>query len=249
MKRIAVAVVAGLLLVGCSNTSGADHSDKSAKASKATAVDQPETKAEATEPEPDPVTLEHIDCGGDGYYFSVEEAWPDKNDMCDAELSGTEMSPVETKAVETAYGDEADVDSLGTLYELCAQADPKSWDYLDQAGSKEQLAEVRGALILCPEHPQRKQLRKLVGGAEKRNKLADEGRVFGSGVFRVGDEIKAGTYYSTDVEGCYWERTDANGEAIDNNFVTAAKRVQVTISPGDYSFNSESCGEWRPVGP
>lgn len=234
--------------MGCSDNSEASQSAKPKKASKATAASQPDAEAESTEPEPDPVTLVHIDCGGDGYYFTVEEAWPDENDMCDAELSGTEMSAVETKAVETAYGDEGDVDSLGTLYGLCAQADPKSWDYLDQAGSEEQLDEIRGTLILCPDHPQKNQLRKLTGRAAKRNKLRDEGKVFDEGVFRVGKEIKPGTYYSTDVEDCYWERTDANGEAIDNNFVTAAKRVQVTISPSDYSFNSESCGEWRPVG-
>lgn len=39
-----------------------------------------------------------------------------------------------------------------------------------------------------------------------------------------------------------------NGEIIANNFVGGAKRVQVTIRSGDYSFTSRGCGQWRKVG-
>ncbi|MCX5006679.1 hypothetical protein OHB05_29260 [Streptomyces sp. NBC_00638] len=246
MKKAVVAAMASLLLVGCSNVPKNAPDAEPAQETSAS-ESQPAEQAEVVEAEPDPVTVE-INCYGDAYYSSVEQAWPDEQDMCEAEASGTEMNAVETRAIETAYGDAGDLDSLGTLYGMCAQAGPESWDYLRQAGSTEQLEEVRGALVLCPDHPQKGKLKKLIGGAEERNKLEGQGRVFGAGVYRVGKEIKPGTYYSTDVEGCYWERTDANGEAIDNNFVTAAKRVQVTISGSDYSFNSESCGQWQPVG-
>ncbi|WP_151478232.1 hypothetical protein [Streptomyces albicerus] len=246
MKKIAAAAIASLLLVGCSSAS--EKTQGAERAPETTAIEsQPAEEAEVLEAEPDPVTVE-IDCYGDAYYSSAEEAWPDEQEMCEAEVVGSEMSATETKAVETAYGEGGDLGSLGTLYGMCAQAGPESWDYLQQAGSEEQLQEVRGALVLCPEHPQKSKLHKLIGGAEERNKLEGEGRVFGAGVYRVGTEIKPGTYYVIDVEGCYWERMDANGETIDNNFITAAKRAQVTISASDYSFNSESCGQWQPVG-
>jgi hypothetical protein len=158
------------------------------------------------------------------------------------------MTELETKAIETAYADEGDISSLGTLYSICAEAGPESLSYLDTAGSPSQIAEIKGALVLCPDHPQRKKIDKALGGAAKRNDLETDGKIFGEGLFRVGEEIKPGTYSTSDVEGCYWERTDANGETIDNYFTNAAKRVQVTIRSNDYSFSSENCGEWRPVG-
>ncbi|MBB4930636.1 hypothetical protein F4561_001456 [Lipingzhangella halophila] len=71
---------------------------------------------------------------------------------------------------------------------------------------------------------------------------------FGPGAFLVGDEIQPGTYYSEgELDGCYWERSDSAGEIIDNDFLTSGRRVQVTIAASDYSFNSRSCGTWRPV--
>lgn len=67
------------------------------------------------------------------------------------------------------------------------------------------------------------------------------------GSHTVGTDVEPGTYVVFDVEGCYWERLDANGEIIDNNFVSAAPRVQATIRPGDFAFNSEGCGRWVEV--
>ncbi|MFH9943714.1 hypothetical protein ACH4OT_30905 [Streptomyces murinus] len=250
MKKSVVVTAMGLLLVaGCSSASGKSQPVDSKKASSAIATEAVESPTKTTEAvdTSDPVTVGEIDCAGD-HYSTVQEAWADKQDQCDAILSGTEMGDTETKALQVAYGGEGDFDSLATLYGICAQSGSGSWAYLQQAGSKEQLAEVRGALLLCPGHPDKGKIEKLVGSASKRNKLEEEGRVFGDGTYRVGSDIKPGTYYTNDVEGCYWERIDANGETIDNNFVSAAKRVQVTIRTGDYSFNSESCGRWQPVG-
>jgi hypothetical protein len=41
---------------------------------------------------------------------------------------------------------------------------------------------------------------------------------------------------------------DSRGEIIDNDFVTAAPRVEVTIRASDAGFNSERCGMWMKVG-
>ncbi|MEU0925776.1 hypothetical protein [Streptomyces malaysiensis] len=249
MKKIMVVAAVSLLLAGCSSTSEKIPHADSKKASSAVATKAVESPAEDAETvdASDPVAIDEIDCSGE-YYYTVKDAWVDEQDLCDATLSGTEMSDREMKALQVAYGDEGDLDSLATLYGICAQSGSGSWSYLRQAGSKEQLAEVQGALLLCPDHPDKSKVEKLVGSAANRNKLEDEGRVFGDGVYRVDSEIKPGTYYVTEVEACYWERTDANGETIENNFVTAAKRVQVTILAGDYSFDSEGCGRWQPTG-
>lgn len=252
-KAVVVAALSLLLIVGCSSSSDDPGDAKPADQTSASAssTDEPAAVDAASDPiaEPDPITLDEINCSGTTY-ATVEEAWAADEDLCEATVSGTEMSDSEAKAVTTAYGaeSEGDVEKLATLYGMCAQSGPGAFDYLETAGSPEQLAEVRGALLLCPTHPEKGNLGVLVEGAERRNKLESEGRIFGDGVYRVGSEIKAGTYYSTDVEGCYWERTDANGEIIDNNFVNGAKRVQVTIRAGDYSFNSKNCGQWQPVG-
>ncbi|MFD7769852.1 hypothetical protein [Streptomyces sp. NPDC059787] len=257
MKRTVVAAAVGLLLVGCSSPSEDEPDEKPQQTSVATASGLTEEPADEAPPPatvdeaPAPVTVIELYCyGGDGpseYYSTVEAAWAGKHGLCDATLGGVELSDVESKAVTTAYGEGAGLDQLAVLYGICAENGAESWDYLKTAGSEEQLSEVRGALQLCPDHPQQGTINKLIGGADKRNDLEADGRVFGSGVYRVGLEIKPGTYYTTDVEGCYWERQDANGEVVDNNFTSAAKRVQVTISSSDYAFNSEHCGEWQPV--
>lgn len=62
-----------------------------------------------------------------------------------------------------------------------------------------------------------------------------------------GDATIPGTYVVLDVEDCYWERLDDKGEIIDNNFIMAAPRVEVTIRSTDYAFNS-TCGRWVRIG-
>ncbi|WP_351237690.1 hypothetical protein [Streptomyces sp. NPDC002133] len=252
MKKITLAMLAALALAGCSSGPTLAGSEPDAAAVEETTSSAPQESAEPVVPEAPAVVTVEITCLDDTYsshsYAFPEEAWPAKYNSCEGEATDGEMTELQRKAVETAYADEGGISSLGTLYGICAQAGPESLSYLDTAGSPEQIAEIKGALVLCPDHPQRKQIDKALGGAAKRNVLEADGKIFGEGVFRVGEEIKPGIYYTTDVEGCYWERTDANGETIDNNFTNAAKRVQVTIRSSDYSFNSENCGQWRPVG-
>ncbi|WP_405105593.1 hypothetical protein OG559_19080 [Micromonospora sp. NBC_01405] len=73
------------------------------------------------------------------------------------------------------------------------------------------------------------------------------------GSFEVGAEIKPGTYETTahltkgKVTDCYWERAGSNGRIIANNFITAAKKVRVTIRSSDEMFTSRGCGNWVRV--
>jgi hypothetical protein len=74
---------------------------------------------------------------------------------------------------------------------------------------------------------------------------------FFDGTYEVGNgtgQIPAGTYEVHDVEGCYWERLDGNGETIDNNFVNGAPRVAFTVRSTDAGVHVEGCGHWTKVG-
>ncbi|MBQ1048490.1 hypothetical protein KBX50_08435 [Micromonospora sp. C51] len=73
---------------------------------------------------------------------------------------------------------------------------------------------------------------------------------FAEGSHDVGKEIKAGTYETTAhlsggrVGDCYWERSTDGGRTIANNYITAAKKVRVTIRSTDGIFTSRGCGNW-----
>src|SRR5699024_12264057 len=75
----------------------------------------------------------------------------------------------------------------------------------------------------------------------------DQGERFGNGTYRVGEDIQPGTYVvevGEAFDGCYWQRLDASGNTIDNNFISSGFRAEVTIAASDHSFNTKRCGEW-----
>ncbi len=169
------------------------------------------------------------------------------DDCYDSTSKGT-PSDKEQRALETAYPKNPKVKSLSTLYGICAENDKKWMNHITTSGSPTQLQELRGALMLCPDHPQRKKVEGFVKIAQANNQLIASGRVFYDGTHRVGRKVPAGTYYAEpDGDGCYWERTDSAGNIIDNNFSNGL-RVEMTVYASDYSIKVDGCGEWRPVG-
>ena len=69
--------------------------------------------------------------------------------------------------------------------------------------------------------------------------------VLRDGSFSVGPEAPAGDYRTVrSVTNCYWETLNSRGEINDNNFVTAAPQVIMTIQANDFAVNSEHCGPW-----
>jgi hypothetical protein len=76
---------------------------------------------------------------------------------------------------------------------------------------------------------------------------------FTDGSYEVGKEVQPGTYETTAhlsggrVGNCYWERTGKNGRIIANDFVTAARKIRVTIRRSDHFFTSDGCGNWLRV--
>jgi hypothetical protein len=126
-----------------------------------------------------------------------------------------------------------------------AHDEPAQWLAENQATEPDQMSILKAGIpLLCPEWT-------------KTVKQAASGHYpvsIGEGTFKVTskraeDTVPPGTYRTTgDLEDCYWERTKANGDIIDNNFATAATKITVTILPSDDLFTSENCDTWKPVG-
>jgi hypothetical protein len=61
-------------------------------------------------------------------------------------------------------------------------------------------------------------------------------------------QIGPGTYQvKGEISDCYWERTSQSGDIIDNQFVTQARKITVTLRVGEL-FKNDGCGTFRPVG-
>ncbi len=154
-------------------------------------------------------------------------------------LNPSVFSPneVQAKAIKT-YGDPFDPEypgNAGTFHEIlsmCAD-DAFPWDLQEPSDAK-------AVLLLCPEIP----------GAKRIKLMVEKSLITNDGDWKVGDEIRAGTWKTTgSVSDCYWERTSSGGDTISNNFITFAKSgVTVRVSSTDGSFSTEGCGEWRRIG-
>lgn len=167
-----------------------------------------------------------------------EFSWKHKDFVCDVGYIVHPVTDMEKAAFESSGYDERNISSL---YALCLERideeDPKFY-------SKAAATEMQAALILCPDHPDAKEYRYQISAAIEQSKIDDAN--IQEGVFRVGSDVKPGTYVTADVEGCYWERQDKNGNITKNFFTNAALRVEVTIYASDYAFYSSGCGTWKP---
>jgi hypothetical protein len=180
------------------------------------------------------------------------EVWAETPYSCDAIRNTAEFNEIEQSAIDAAGYDNRN--AIVTLYEICAEVDPDDvYASGEHTASPEQVAEIQGALALCPEHPLADELtatlERGLAAIEQEEidaQLEQEGLLFRTGTFLVGEEIQPGTYViEGEIEDCYWERQDRNGGIIDNDFIISARRVQVTIRSSDYAFHNEGCGTWR----
>lgn len=177
---------------------------------------------------------------------SYEAAWASGKPWASCEGSksgGTDYTGEQVAATQAAGYDS--VESVDTLYGLCAEVN--GFYVTDGPVSVGQQAEIAGMLMICPDFPSADKLRAASAEAQKAEEERAAGlRFWGSGVYIVGQDVQPGTFVATgDIKNCYWERLDAAGETVDNNFVVAATRVELTIAPTDYSVSIDGgCGEW-----
>lgn len=202
------------------------------------------------------ITCHDGDGSETGEFTSPQQAWDELSTDERADCKGRwgwshrdgahthhDYSDTELEALGTAEYDDR---SLSTLYGMCAESHlgdheaKKPW-------SEGQLKELNGALILCPDHPEREIMEDRTAEASQAEIEREQGERFGNGTYRVGEDIQPGTYVvevDEPFDGCYWQRLDAAGDTIENNFINSGYRAEVTIAASDYSFNSERCGEW-----
>lgn len=100
--------------------------------------------------------------------------------------------------------------------------------------------------ILCPD--QQPVMDEAVSGYPVQQEIFDSSYVVADMREQGGPmTVQPGTWRTVDstVSDCYWERGDANGNIIDNNFITFSPGVTVTIAPTDATFVSRGCGNWQ----
>lgn len=261
LSSVLVTGLAGLALVGCAGQSAEVDKEIANDTSSVQEVSEPTETEEPLSPGED-LTIECHDAESEMFsnFSTPDEAWEAPREdrvSCgssynaqgdlwdDSYFESYVLTSREEQAIKTAKYEESS--SIDTLYSICAEADLGDFEHT-KPWSAGQIAEVEGALVLCPDHPDRTTVEKRMEKGQKEEEARDRGEIFNDGTYRVGDDVKAGTYVvESDVpfEGCYWERLDASGEIIENNFVNGGFRVEVTISSSDYSFSAERCGEWR----
>jgi len=197
-------------------------------------------------------TLECTDAAGISHAFEqFRGVWAERAAAlgltgCRAETRrGDFISPDQQQALDT--GGVVDASRLGILDSICASLGFDSYASLPTYSSA-QIPEMSAAIAHCPDHPRVPDIQARLTASQAELAAVAAGTQFGAGVKRVGTDIQPGTYVSEgNLDGCYWERQDSTGSTIDNDFLNAALRVEVTIRSSDYAFNSSNCGTWKKV--
>lgn len=255
-SAIAAAGVA-LVLAGCGSStpssSPASPSDVAAPAASAETVEAPSGIA---------YDLKCYDESGEPTsYADFREAWSVPNSSCGADYAGGQPSDVEIAAATTyaAHFDDFDpIDYVEFLYGPCAET---AGNYVNGPLSERDIKLVKGALLVCPDHPQRAKmeanikagLAKLAADdkalqAEIKAQDAKEaeraaGKYVDDGKYLVGKDVKPGTWQSqgAKVEDCYWEVSDAQGNIIQNNFISVAPQFTITVPATAAGFTVSRC--------
>ncbi|MDR1212969.1 MAG: hypothetical protein LBK54_02585 [Propionibacteriaceae bacterium] len=183
-------------------------------------------------------------------FASYQDAWASGKpwSSCEGRKSGGEDYTSEQALAVNMAGYE-DIQSVKTLYGLCAAT---SGFYVTNGPvSERQLQEIAGMLTLCPDFPALAQLQAAIAAEQQKEAERAAGlRFWGSGVYVVGTDVQPGTFQATgDIKNCYWARLDAAANIIDNNFISAATQVQITIKSTDFSLEIDGgCGEFVRIG-
>lgn len=111
--------------------------------------------------------------------------------------------------------------------------------------SEGQIAELKAWMTLCPNHPQAATWRKNIAASAKAIGAEKNGERVYDGTYKVPNEMKRGTWIVENVEDCYWETRDNDGDILANNFITAAPRVVAKVSKRAVVFTARGCGQWN----
>lgn len=177
-----------------------------------------------------------IDTANQTKFTDYKAAWSQPFDLCyPTNASGT------PSAAEKDASSSEDPTGAKYLYGLCAET---AGHYLDGTVSSVQAEEIRRALTLCPDHPMRTQLETNAAAGLALEADRANGKLVGSGKYLVGKTAQPGTWQSQGekVEDCYWEISDAQGNIIENNFISVAPQFSIYIPPTAAGFTVNGCG-------
>lgn len=175
-------------------------------------------------------------------YRTISERWAAQNpSFCDVVvITPGPYSTAERNAVAAAGYDS--ISKVEYLWDICGATDR----HYQTTGpiNEAQRVESNAALMLCPDHPAAATM--ASGSVEQQEREA--GLRFGAGVREIGTQLQPGTYRANgDIQNCYWERLDAAGGTIDNDFILAATQVEITVEASDFSLSTRGCGEFVKV--
>lgn len=138
---------------------------------------------------------------------------------------------------------------LGSLYAICASTNPHELN--SNIMNEQDAKDIQGALVLCPDHPRAEEMKQKAQNAISHwadiASKRQQGLIKDDGTYAVPSEMSTGTWktMSEKVTNCYWEMQDANGQTINNNFISSGIAQTITISNGVAGFSSHGCGAWE----
>ena len=181
-------------------------------------------------------------------FSSLKDAWmAPADDRIECKTTPTIIQSghvaTEQNAIDSSSGR-----TLGEIYGQCAE-DALGYDIANMTSfNANQSAEINGALVLCPDHPDAAALQERVMLGQADTTAANDGLLVYAGTHKVGDDIQVGTYVTesdTAFDVCYWEVLDASGNIISNNFATNSYRIEMIVPDGANSVHIDGCGGFR----
>ena len=187
---------------------------------------------------------------GGGVYTDASETWARATGVCQVTLLGGTLSDVQSQAIHTAWPDYETTDleylrdDLARLYATCTEKEPAPEIYLSG------LQHDRASALLCPDHPRVDVLNNGHPDWIPRQEAMAAGTYIEDGSYLVGSQMLPGTWQtvSETVKDCYWEISDSQGGIIDNNFITFAGQLEVSVPSDATGFTTSHCGDWQRIG-
>lgn len=175
-------------------------------------------------------------------FTNYKDAWSKPFDLCYAAGDATGTPSAAEEAAAAGYSE--DPGGAQHLYGVCAAT---AGHYIEGSVSSNQAEEITRALTLCPDHPKRAKLEANAAAVLSKGSDLDNGKFVSPGKYLVGKTAQPGTWQSEgeQVEDCYWEVSDAQGNILANNFISIAPQFTIHVPPTAAGFTVEGCSfQW-----
>lgn len=177
-----------------------------------------------------------------GYQVNIS-SWEQALGEARAELAETQGQLADAQAVNASADDRIEAAERERDDARADAAQAKSQAATEIADAEAAMVQREDAVV------EREEAVKLREDAVSATEQHIEENSFGAGTYRIGEEIRPGTYRSSESRGCYWERlsgfSGSLGDIIANDFTNSV--AVVTIQASDVGFSSSDCGTWTII--